>query len=156
MIKCTIALLRFYRRKVVRWKNRDLNLLQCPNSFFNVKVDVTNETVHEDVEGKLSDNSIFSTGTGSPPSPHSTHSYQDPFKPNQEDPTQHRIKNPNGFPRKTSMEKKTRYTTLESADLSTVESADATREQLAAGTTSMEEDEQDGWISEEVCPWEDE
>ena len=133
-----------------------MNLLQCANSFFNVKVDVTNETVHEDVEGKLSDNSIFSTGTGSPPSLHSTHSYQDPYKPNQEDPTQHRIKNPNGFPRKTSMEKKTRYTTLESADLSTVESADATREQLAAGTTSMEEDEQDGWISEEVCPWEDE
>ena len=54
------------------------------------------------------------------------------------------------------MEKKTRYATLESADLPAVESADQAGEQLTAGKTSMEEEDQDGWISEDVCPWEDE
>jgi regulator of G-protein signaling len=108
-----------------------------------------NAAEHEDIHGKLSDTSIFSAETGSPRSPRS---YQESYSSSQAD---RRIDNPNGFPRKTSMEKKTRYATLETADSSAVESAVAGEEQMAGGTASMEEEEPDGWISEEVCPWED-
>lgn len=120
--------------------------------------------VPEEVQGKVSDASLYST---EPTSPRSSLplSYQETCPANSQvelTGAPCRSEDETGYPRKQSAEKKSMYTDIPehhgTAELPATQTGSIASSGLeAAEAVAMEEGEQECWIAtEDVCPWEDE